>query len=103
MPDPENMTLVLLREMRGRMEDRFDRVDQKLTGHDARFDALEKRSMTSRRQPSVNHWSAVTWRLKSRSVLRQSRHASRRSKAVRNSHVCSPGEGERTSPGTIRD
>ena len=30
MPDPENMTLVLLREMRGRMEDQFDRVDQKL-------------------------------------------------------------------------
>ena len=43
MPDPENMTLVLLREMRGRMEDRFDRVDQKLITHDARFEALEKK------------------------------------------------------------
>ncbi|MGA8991571.1 MAG: hypothetical protein WB500_14510 [Rhodoplanes sp.] len=43
MPDPENMTLLLLREMRGRMEDRFDRVDQKLITHDARFEALEKK------------------------------------------------------------
>ncbi len=43
MPDPENMTLVLLREMRGRMEERFDKVDQRLIAHDARFDALEKK------------------------------------------------------------
>jgi hypothetical protein len=44
------MTLILLREMRARMEERFgsmdgrfDSVEQKLAEHDRRFDALEKK------------------------------------------------------------
>ena len=39
MLEAEAMAPTLLRELRLRMEDRFDRVDQKLAAHDARFDA----------------------------------------------------------------
>ncbi|MBI5112171.1 hypothetical protein [Rhodoplanes serenus] len=43
MAEPENMTLVLLRELRSRMETRFDSLDRKLAEHDARFDAHDAR------------------------------------------------------------
>lgn len=43
MAEPENMTLVLLRELRSRMETRFDNLDRKLAEHDARFDAHDAR------------------------------------------------------------
>lgn len=46
MAEPENMTLVLLREMRSRMETRFDAIDRKLADHDTRFEALDAKLET---------------------------------------------------------
>lgn len=46
MAEPENVTLVLLREMRSRMETRFDSIDRKLAEHDTRFDALDSKVET---------------------------------------------------------
>ncbi|MFD2184564.1 hypothetical protein [Rhodoplanes azumiensis] len=43
MAEPENMTLVLLRDLRSRMETRFDAIDRKLGEHDTRFDEHDAR------------------------------------------------------------
>jgi hypothetical protein len=43
MADPQDMILPMLREMRSEMLTGFDRIDRKLTEHDARFDKLERR------------------------------------------------------------
>jgi hypothetical protein len=43
MAEPDNLVLSLLRELRNRMEARFDRVDAKLVEHDQKFVAIEKK------------------------------------------------------------
>ncbi len=43
MADPQDMILPLLREMRAEMKASFDRIDQKLDSHSARFDKPERR------------------------------------------------------------
>ncbi|MDC7785413.1 hypothetical protein PQJ75_24780 [Rhodoplanes sp. TEM] len=46
MAEPENVTLVLLRELRSRIEMRFDAIDRKLADHDTRFEALDAKLET---------------------------------------------------------
>ena len=41
MSEPDNFILKLLREIRAEMNERFDAVDRRLTGHDKRFDSLD--------------------------------------------------------------
>ena len=43
MAEPDNMILVLLREMRAEVNARFDEVHEEFTRVDSRFDRLEKR------------------------------------------------------------
>ena len=43
MPEPDNLVLVLLREMRAEMNARFAEMNERFDGVDARFDRMEKR------------------------------------------------------------
>lgn len=43
MSEPDNFILKLLREIRAEMNERFDTVDRRLTGHDKRFDSLDSK------------------------------------------------------------
>ena len=43
MAEPENLVLVLLRELRAEMNARFDAVDTRFKEVDARLDAIERR------------------------------------------------------------
>jgi hypothetical protein len=43
MPEPNNLVLVLLREMRTEMNARFDGVDGRFDAAEARFERMEKR------------------------------------------------------------
>ncbi|ALK08183.1 hypothetical protein [Blastochloris viridis] len=43
MAEPDNLVLSLLRDLRSRMEARFDKVDAKLAEHDLKFETIEKK------------------------------------------------------------
>jgi hypothetical protein len=43
MAEPDNMVLILLREIRTEMNERFSRMDGRFDGMDARFETLESK------------------------------------------------------------
>jgi hypothetical protein len=43
MAEPDNMVLILLREIRAEMNERFSRMDGRFDGMDARFETLESK------------------------------------------------------------